>query len=127
MFSKDEILARLRDGADASDIAQQMADNINAALDEYKAEQDAAKRDEVRRNDARAMVKLMGEFFSKYMGEDELADEDVEKSVDAVLELVDSMHELREALNAAVAKPDRKPSGHSASDDDTIRRFLNTL
>ena len=56
MFTKDEILAQLREGTDAADIAQKMADEINAALDQYKAEQEAAKRDETRRADAREIV-----------------------------------------------------------------------
>ena len=129
MFSKDEILAQLRDGVDASDIAQKMADNINAALDEYKAEQEAAKRDETRRGDAREMVKAMNAFFSKYSDEAGMSEEDIERAVDGVMELMDSLDELRTALEKETAPaPERKPIGTKAkTDEEALKAFLQSL
>lgn len=129
MFSKDEILAQLRDGVDASDIAQKMADNINAALNEYKAEQEAAKRDETRRDDAREMVKAMNAFFSKYTDDAGMDDKAIESTVDAVMELMDSLDELRTALKKETAPaPERKPSGTKAkTDDEALKAFLMSL
>ncbi len=129
MFTKDEILAQLRDGVDASDIAQKMADNINAALDEYKAEQEAAKRVETRRDDAREMVKAMNAFFSKYADEEGMDDEAIENAVDGIMELMDSLDELRAALNKEIAPaPERKPSGTKAkTDEEALKAFLQSL
>jgi len=129
MFTKDEILAQLRDGVDASDIAQKMADNINAALDEYKAEQEAAKRVETRRDDAREMVKAMNAFFSKYADEEGMDDEAIENAVDGIMELMDSLDELRAALNKEIAPaPERKPSGAKAkTDEEALKAFLQSL
>lgn len=129
MFTKDEILAQLRDGVDASDIAQKMADNINAALDEYKAEQEAAKRVETCRDDAREMVKAMNAFFSKYADEEGMDDEAIENAVDGIMELMDSLDELRAALNKEIAPaPERKPSGTKAkTDEEALKAFLQSL
>lgn len=139
MFTKDEILAQLREGTDAADIAQKMADEINAALDQYKAEQEAAKRDETRRADAREIVALMSEFFGKYTDGEEMSDEDIDKATDAMLELIDNMHELQEAMKGLedlAPVTERKPSGKpqvtvkvrtTDSDNEALRAFLKTL
>lgn len=129
MFSKDEILAQLRDGVDASDIAQKMADNINAALDEYKAEQEAAKRVETRRDDAREMVKAMNAFFSKYADEKGMDEKEIENAVDGIMELMDSLDELRSALEKDIAPmAERKPIGTKAkTDEDALKAFLQSL
>lgn len=137
MFTKDEILAQLREGTDAADIAQKMADEINAALDQYKAEQEAAKRDETRRKDARQIVALMSEFFSKYTDGDEMSDGDIDKATDAMLELIDNMSELQEAvkgLEGFAPATERQPNGTPQvkvrkvnTDDDALRTFLQSL
>ena len=129
MFSKDEILAQLRDGVDASDIAQKMADNINAALDEYKAEQEAAKRVETRRDDAREMVKAMNTFFSKYADEKGMDEKEIENAVDGIMELMDSLDELRSALEKDIAPmAERKPIGTKAkTDEEALKAFLQNL
>lgn len=139
MFTKDEILAQLREGTDASDIAQKMADEINAALDQYKAEQEAAKRGETRRKDAREIVALMSEFFGKYTDGDEMSDDDIDKATDAMLELIDNMHELQEALKGLedlAPATERQPSGKpqvtvkvrsTDADNEALRAFLRTL
>lgn len=137
MFTKDEILAQLREGTDAADIAQKMADEINAALDQYKAEQEAAKRGETRRKDAREIVALMSEFFGKYTDGDEMSDEDIDKATDAMLELIDNMNELKDALKGLeefAPATERQPSGTPqvkvrkvSTDDDALRAFLKSL
>ena len=135
MFSKNDILEQLRNGADASDIAQKMADEINAAVRDYEAEQEAAKRKTAVREDARNMVKTMSKFFSAHMGEDEMNDSEIDEATDAVMELMDSLRELKENLDNAnihvkIKKapdlPAGEPNGHR-SDEDVIRSFLNSL
>jgi len=126
MFSKNEILAQLRNGADASDIAQRMADEINEAVHEFEVEQEQAKRSAACRSDARNMVEVMAKFFATHMGEDELSDSEIDEATDAVIELMDSLKELKGALSDLTGKgTERKPSGDL--DDETIRRFLNSL
>ena len=137
MFSKNEILAQLRDGADASDIAQKMADELNAAIQEYEKQQANAKRLSARRSAARDMVDVMSKFFSTYVDQEEFSEEDLEQATDAVLELIDSVDELKSHLdksflNVSAPKTERSPIGHSASsedeiDDTTLLRFLSTL
>jgi hypothetical protein len=139
MFTKDEILAQLREGTDAADIAQKMADEINAALDQYKTEQEAAKRGEARRKDAREIVALMSKFFSNYTDGDEMSDDDIDKATDAMLEMIDNMHELQEAikgLEGLAPATERQPSGKpqvtvkvrsTDADNEALRAFLRTL
>ena len=132
MFSKEEILAQLRQGADASDIAEKMADEINAAVHEYEAEQEKAKLSSVRREDARKVIEGLSEFFSKYMDEDEMGDEDIDKATDAMLELIDNMRDLKTQIQNLTIRveADRKPNGDSPLkdlDDETLRNFLRSL
>lgn len=136
MFSKEEILAQLRAGTDASDIAQKMADEINAAVHDYEAEQERAKRDSMRREDARNMICAMADFFAKHMDEEPMDEADIDSATDAVMELVDSLKELRATLenangtlNIELKKADRDPSVNrkETPDEEIIRRFLNTL
>lgn len=127
MFSKNEILEQLRNGADASDIAQKMADEINAAVQEYETEQKAAERKTATRADARNMVETMAKFFATHMGEDEMNDAEIDEATDAVMELMDSLQELKKSLddshfNVMAAKP----SGNR-SDEDVIKAFLASL
>lgn len=128
MFSKNEILEQLRNGADASDIAQKMADEINAAVRDYEAEREAAERKTAVREDARNMVKTMSKFFSAHMGEDEMNDAEIDEATDAVMELMDSLRELKESLNNSNinVKIAKVPSGNR-SDDDIIASFIKSL
>lgn len=128
MFSKNEILEQLRNGADASDIAQKMADEINAAVQEYETEQKAAERKIATRADARNMVETMAKFFATYIGEDEMNDAEIDEATDAVMELMDSLQELKDSLkNSNInVKVAAKPSGNR-SDEDIIASFIKSL
>ena len=128
MFSKNEILEQLRNGADASDIAQKMADEINAAVQEYETEQKAAARKTATRADARNMVETMAKFFAAHMDEDEMSDAEIDEATDAVMELMDSLQELKESLkNSNInVKVATKPSGNR-SDEDIIASFIKSL
>jgi methylase of polypeptide subunit release factors len=144
MFSKDEILKQLRAGADAQDIAQKMADEINAAVKTYDEEQEAIKQAEAKakalenekRKDARDLIDNMADFFTKYFGEDGedlLPEEDREEAVDAILELMDHIIGLKSVLDIAAAKPARKPTGCQCPtcddeiDDIALKNFLKSL
>lgn len=102
MFSKDDILARLRKGDTADLIASEMADQINAAINEYNEEK-AAKA--ASRAKARAAVDALMDYFAEAMGEPVPEEKEREQLTD-VLE--------------ACAKP-------KVSDDDILHAFLNAL
>ena len=130
MYSKDDILAKLRKGADASIIAQEMADNINAALQEYQEEQKAEAAKKVKREDARKVIDAMSEFFGKYFGE-VMPEAEREQAVDAMIELTDHMRNLESHFNnlakAVAEDANRAPSAENDIDDEALRRFLKSL
>lgn len=128
MFSKNEILTQLRSGANASDIAQKMADEINAAVEEFEAEKEQAKRSAAYRTDARNMVETMAKFFTTHMGEEELTSKEIDEATDAVMELIDSFKELKSAFDE-VSEKEKKPARIPSEDldDETIRRFIKSL
>lgn len=129
MYSKDDILAKLRKGADASVIAQEMADNINAALQEYQEEQKAEEIKKIKRQDARKVIDAMSEFFGKYFGE-VMPEAEREQAVDAMIELTDHIRDMESHLKdlvKAVEKNDQAPSAENEIDDETLRRFLKSL
>lgn len=144
MFSKDEILKQLRAGADAQDIAQKMADEINAAVKTYDEEQEAIKQAEAKakafenekREDARKLIDAMADFFIKYFGEegeDLMPEEDREEAVDAILELTDHIVQLKGLIGTIAEKPAREPSGCKCPtcddeiDDIALKNFLKSL
>ena len=144
MFSKDEILKQLRAGADAQDIAQKMADEINAAVKTYDEEQEVIKQAEAKakafedekRKDARKLIDAMAEFFTKYFGEegeDLMPEEDREEAVDAILELTDHIVQLKGLIGTIAEKPARAPSGCKCPtcddeiDDIALKNFLKSL
>lgn len=130
MFSKNEILEQLRNGADASDIAQKMADEINAAVHDYEAEKEAAQRMSAKRSDARALVDAMADFFGKYFDDGEMTEDEREQATDAMIELTNSLRELEDSLKGIkleIKKADRKPNGPKELDDEIIRNFLKSL
>lgn len=134
MFSREDILKQLRDGADPQEIATAMADAINGALGDYQKEQDeAAYAEKEKRKDARKVVDAMSDFFTKYFGEDPIDEDALEAATDAMIEMTDHMIGLKNDLSAIAVrfqKPDREPSAPDAEDeidDDILRRFLASL
>lgn len=135
MFSREDILEQLRKGADASDIAQKMADAINGALSDFEAEKEKAKEAEAKkekemRTDAGKIVDLMTGFYNKYFGEIELNKEEREALVDAVLGISrDAMKEIERINKVTKGMQDifGAPSAEKEIDDEALRRFLATL
>ena len=138
MFSREDILKQLRDGADPQTIATAMAEAINGAIGDYEKEKAEAEAQAkiaagTKRRDARALVDAMADFFGKYFEGEEMDEDDREKATDAIIELTDHMIELEHNLSAIAdkyapkAKADRAPSAEDEIDEDTIRRFLSML
>ena len=127
MFSKDDILKQLRAGANAQDIAQDMADNINAAIQEFEEEKKATEAVKVKRADARAVIDVLADFFGKYFDNGSMNEAERDQAVDAMIELTDHMRNLEKQLKQIAAKTDRAPSADEDVDDDALLRFLKTL
>ena len=122
MFTKDEILTRLRNGTEATDIAQEMADNINAAIQEYEKEKAA---NNTRRRDARDLIDALADFFQKYFDEETLSESDREDATDELLKLVDNMKVLTNTINNAVSRSETARS--KGTDDDLLSRWVKSL
>lgn len=135
MFSREDILAQLRNGADASDIAQKMADAINGALSDFEAEKNKAKEEEAKKEkemrvDAGKIVDVLTGFYNKYFGEIELDKDEREDLVDAVIGMSkDAMKEIEriQKMTKDMKKIFSAPSAEKEIDDEALRRFLSTL
>lgn len=115
MFTKEEILAQLRDGTDASAIAQKMADEINAAIAEYSEEQNKASQ---KRAEAEAVVAALLDFLEKYYGV-KRTDDDLKNVTDLVIGACDSTLEMLNTIE--------KAAKNAPTDDDVIKAWLNAL
>lgn len=148
MFTEKDILARLQNGEDVQDIANEMAAMINSANKAYtdqKAAEEAAKaaaaKAEVqKREELQSILDLFCDWFGTYY-EMDTADLKSELKADQVIELVDSLKEYVEAVkglesmfgvkkNKAAApvgtkiiKSNTKPK----SADEQISDFLNKM
>lgn len=145
MFDEKTILARLQNGEDVQNIANEMAAMINAANKTYadqKAAEEAAKaaaaKVEVqKREELQAILDMFCDWFGTYY-EMDVAEIKSELKADQVIELVDSLKEYIEAVkgletmfsvkNATkpavkVIKSNTKP----ANADETINAFLNKM
>ena len=132
MFSKEEILGQLREGASAAEIAQKMSDEINAAMEEYETEQKAQKKaDQAKRAEARHIVSLMADYFAKYVGERKMNEKEIDEATDAIIELIDYTKDLKddmaELFSKKVPKRYDAPSCDEEIDDEVLKRFLSSL
>ena len=139
MFDEKTILARLQNGEDAQDIANEMAAIINAANKAYtdqKAAEEAAKAAAAKaktqkKEDLQEILDMFADWFKTYYGIEAKG----ELEADAVLELIDSIKEYVEALKGlesmfGVKKPAAKvfkSNTKSKSADEQISDFLNKM
>lgn len=145
-YDKNYFLDQLRDGQDINDIASSMADAMNAAMADYTAEQEAARKAEaehVAKVELTAKKKDLGlkmvDLFREYaaltgntaMDEMEITDEDMDTLVEALdqtFALMGAMKELKEAVNSMpVDKVNPKTRIHTKSDDEVLADFLATI
>lgn len=126
MFSKDEIKIQLRAGKPAEEIAKAMETEINTALAEYNAEQEAAKaKTKEREADTYDLVDSMMAYFHKHFSQKELTREERARAAEAII----SMGELLVDLDNAFQKVKEQSAATEtkASDDDIIAAWLNAL
>lgn len=125
MFSKDEIKIQLRAGKPAEEIAKAMETEINTALAEYNAEQEAAKaKTKERETDTYALVDSMMAYFRKHFSQKELTSEERARAAEAII----SMGELMVDLDNTIQKvKEQSAASPKNSDDDIIAAWLNAL
>lgn len=148
-YDKNYFLDQLRNGQDINAIGQAMADAMNAAMADFNAEQEAARKAEAERV---AKVELvakkkdlglkMVDLFREYaaltgntvMNELEITDEDMDTLVEALdqtFALMGAMKELKVAIDSmpvdkVVAHNPKAPTSalHIKSDDEVLADFL---
>ena len=148
-YDKNYFLDQLRNGQDINTIGQAMADAMNAAVADYNAEQEAARKAEAERVakvELTAKKKAIGEeivdLFREYaaltgntaMDEMEITDEDMDTLVEALdqtFALMGAMKELKVAIDSmpvdkVVARnpKTRTATIHAKSDDEALADFL---
>ena len=149
-YDKNYFLDQLRNGQDINTIGQAMADAMNAAMADFTAEQEAARKAEAERVakvELAAKKKDLGlqmvDLFREYaaltgnnvMNEMDITDEDMDTLVEALdqtFALMGAMKELKAAINAI---PDEKvPMVHvklqkakTKSDDEILADFIASL
>ena len=145
-YDKNYFLDQLRNGQDINTIGQAMADAMNAAIADYNAEQEAARKAEAERVakvELTAKKKDLGlqmvDLFREYaaltgntaMDEMEITDDDLDTLVEALdqtFALMGAMKELKVAIDAIPADKvnpkTRTATIHAKSDDEALADFL---
>ena len=146
MFDEKTILARLQNGEDVQNIANEMAAMINAANKTYAdqkaaeeaAKAEAAKAEVQKKEELQSILDLFCDWFGTYYDMD-VADLKSELKADQMIELIDSLKEYVEAVKglesmfgvkkaaapvgAKIIKSNTKPK----SADEQISDFLNKM
>jgi hypothetical protein len=149
-YDKNYFLDQLRNGQDINVIGQAMADAMNAAMADFAAEQEAARKAEAERVakvELTAKKKAIGEeivdLFREYaaltgntaMDEMEITDEDMNTLVEALdqtFALMGAMKELKVAIDNL---PDEKvpvihakvKANKNKTDDEVLADFLASI
>ena len=148
-YDKNYFLDQLRNGQDINAIGQAVADAMNAAIADFSAEQEAARKAEAERVakvELAAKKKAIGEeivdLFREYaaltgnnvMDEMEITDENMDtfvEDLDQTFALMGAMKELKVAIDSMhVDKVNPKTSTatlHVKSDDEVLADFLATI
>ena len=151
-YDKNYFLDQLRNGQDINTIGQAMADAMNAAMADYNAEQEAARKAEAARvakvelatkkkDLGLKMVDLCHEYAAlsgnTIMDEMEITDEDLDTLVEALdqtFALMGAMKELKVAIDSIPADKivarnpkSRTATIHAKSDDEVLADFLATI
>ena len=151
-YDKNYFLDQLRNGQDINAIGQAMADAMNAAMADFNAEQEAARKVEAERVakvELAAKKKDLGlqmvDLFREYaaltgnnvMDEMEITDDDLDTLVEALdqtFALMGAMKELKVAIDSIPADKvvarnpkTRTATIHAKSDDEVLADFLATI
>ena len=141
MFDEKTILARLQNGEDAQNIANEMAAALNKVnkmyIDQKAAEEAAKKQSEVQKKASlQDILDDLMLWLNEYYGVEE------EVSADQVIELIESIQEYIKVMGELGAVFGKKPAEKSAAPigtkaikqtpksqnpDDTLNAFLNKM
>lgn len=149
VYDKNYFLDQLRNGQDINTMGQAMADAMNAAIADFNAEQEAARKAEAERVakvELTAKKKDLGlkmvDLFHDYadltgntaMDEMEITDDDLDtliEALDQTFALMSAMKDLKAAIDAipedkVVARnpKTRTATIHAKSDDEALKEFL---
>lgn len=148
-YDKNYFLDQLRNGQDINVMGQHIADAMNAAIADFSAEQEAARKAEAERVakvELTAKKKDLGlqmvDLFREYaaltgntaMDEMEITDEDMDtliEALDQTFALMGAMKELKVAIDSIPADKivtrnpkTRTATIHAKSDDEALADFL---
>lgn len=151
-YDKNYFLDQLRNGQDINAIGQAMADAMNAAMADYNAEQEAARKAEaarVAKVELAAKKKDLGlqmvDLFREYaaltgntaMDEMEITDDDLDvlvEALDQTFALMGAMKELKVAIDnlpddkvPMVHANMQKAKAKAKSDDEVLADFLASI
>lgn len=149
VYDKNYFLDQLRNGQDINTMGQAMADAMNAAMADFCAEQELARKAEAERvakAELAAKKKDLGlkmiDLFRDYadltgntaMDEMEITDDDLDTLVEALdqtFALMGAMKELKTAIDAipedkivGLNPKKRSATIHAKSDDEALKEFL---
>jgi len=145
IYDKNYFLDQLRNGQDINAMGQAMADAMNAAIADFTAEQEAARKAEAERELAAKKKDLglkMVDLFCDYadltgntaMDEREITDDDLDTLVEALdqtFALMGAMKELKTAIDSipedklvGLNPKKRSATIHAKSDDEALKEFL---
>ena len=151
-YDKNYFLDQLRNGQDINVMGQHIADAMNAAIADYTAEQEAARKAEAERvakveltAKKRAIGEEIVDLFREYaaltgntaMDEMEITDDDLDTLVEALdqtFALMGAMKELKVAIDSI--PDDKVPMVHAnmqkakakaKSDDEVLADFLASI
>lgn len=149
VYDKNYFLDQLRNGQDINAIGQAMADAMNAAMSDFCAEQEAARKAEAERVakvELAAKKKDLGlkmvDLFRDYadltgntaMDEMEITDDDLDtliEALDQTFALMSAMKDLKTAIDSipedkivGLNPKKRSATIHAKSDDEALKEFL---
>lgn len=134
MIDKNYFLTRLRNGEDIDTIGQSIADMMNAAVEEYDAAQEAAQKDQDRREIVTEMIDLIRELAELEGMDPEdftVTDEEIDDLVDSFVAMFATVAALKKLSSAMDAVPTKncinKDLKKSKSDDEILGDFLKNI
>lgn len=134
MIDKNYFLTRLRNGEDIDTIGQSVADMMNAAVTEYEEAQEAAQKDQDRREIVTEMIDLIRELAELEGMDPEdftVTDEEIDDLVDSFVAMFATVSALKKLSNAIDTMPTKtcvnKDLKKSKSDDEILHDFLKNI
>ena len=144
MFDKNYFLTQLRNGVSMDDMGQALADAMNAAQDDYIAEQEVAKAKiaeaemtAAKRALAIDMVEIIQEYGELVAPDAEdvfsnVSEDDIDamvESLDQMFKMMSSLMQLKHDLEKATAPKQtvKVATKRAKSDDEVLSNFIKSL